>query len=166
MRSRVAGRPGILVGVTCLISGIAVFGSLYLSEVAGFIPCRLCWYQRIAMYPLLPVLAVAFIRGDAGVWRYGLPLSIPGLAIAAYHVVIQHVPSVEPPVCAGDVPCSAVYVRVFDLISIPVMAGGAFLAITGLLLLTRLAEGTERRPAEASEDDSRARGSAGPRETP
>ena len=125
-----------VVGLACLISFIAVAGSLYLSEVAGFLPCRLCWYQRIAMYPLLPILAVAAWRGDAGVWRYGLPLSVIGFGISAYHVVIQNVPAMEPPVCAGDVPCSAVYVRVFDFVSIPVMAGGAFLGITALLVLS------------------------------
>ncbi|MFW6199170.1 MAG: disulfide bond formation protein B [Gemmatimonadota bacterium] len=124
-----------VIGLACVISLIAVAGSLYLSEAAGFIPCRLCWYQRIAMYPLLPVLAVAAWRGDAGVWRYGLPLSVIGFGISAYHVVIQNVPAIEPPVCAGEVPCSAVYVRVFDFVSIPVMAGGAFLGITALLVL-------------------------------
>lgn len=129
-----------VVGLACLISFIAVAGSLYLSEVAGFIPCRLCWYQRIAMYPLLPVLAVATWRRDAGVWRYGLPLSVVGFGISAYHVFIQNVPAMEPPVCAGEVPCSAVYVRVFDVVSIPVMAGGAFLGITALLVLARQVE--------------------------
>lgn len=135
LRSRLEGSETGVIGLACMISLVAVVGSLYLSEVAGFIPCRLCWYQRIAMYPLLPILAVATWRGDAGVWRYGLPLSVVGFGISAYHIVIQNVPAMEPPVCVGEVPCSAVYVRVFDFVSIPVMAGGAFLSISALLVL-------------------------------
>ncbi|HEX2047961.1 MAG TPA: disulfide bond formation protein B [Acidimicrobiales bacterium] len=74
---------------------VATLGSLYLSEVANFVPCRLCWYQRIAMYPLVPVLAVAVRRHDYGARFYALPLAAIGGGIAAYHVLVERYPSLE-----------------------------------------------------------------------
>ncbi len=114
-------------------------GSLYLSDFVGFIPCRFCWYQRIAMYPLVLVLGVGLVRGDGGVWRYAIPLSIVGFLIAAYHVALQYQPHLEILSCATDAPCSVRYVAVFGFISIPAMAGAAFLLITALLLTVRAA---------------------------
>lgn len=140
LRERFRGLDRTVLGWATLIALAAVSGSLYFSEIVGFIPCRLCWFQRIAMYPLLPVLAVAVLRSDVGVWRYALPLSILGFAISAYHVAVQRLPAVEPAACGEGVPCSAIYVAVFQIVSIPVMAGSAFLAITALLLLTRTLE--------------------------
>ncbi|HUF75002.1 MAG TPA: disulfide bond formation protein B, partial [Longimicrobiales bacterium] len=88
------------IGWACGVATIAMAGSLYLSEIAHLIPCSLCWYQRIAMYPLVFVLGVGTLRGDAGVWRYGLPLAAIGLFIAAYHVTIQWMPSVDVGACS------------------------------------------------------------------
>lgn len=128
------------IGWACGIATIAMVGSLYLSEVAHLIPCSFCWYQRIAMYPLVPVLGVATVRGDLGVWRYGLPLSLVGLAIAIYHVTIQWMPSLDIGACNVGAPCSGRYLAVFGFISIPTMAGAAFLLISALLLLLRALE--------------------------
>src|SRR3989304_345409 len=61
---------------------IARAGSLYYSEVAGSPPCEYCWYQRIAMYPLVVILGVAMLRRDRGGHRYVLPLAIPGRLIS------------------------------------------------------------------------------------
>jgi disulfide bond formation protein DsbB len=119
---------------------IAMAGSLYLSEIAHLIPCSFCWYQRIAMYPLVFVLGVGMLRGDTGVWRYGLPLAVVGLLIAAYHVTIQWLPSLDVGACSVGAPCSGRYVAVFGFISIPTMAGAAVLLIISLLLLVRALE--------------------------
>jgi disulfide bond formation protein DsbB len=119
---------------------IAMSGSLYLSEVAHLIPCSLCWYQRIAMYPLVFVLGVGTVRGDTGVWRYGLPLAAIGLLIAAYHVTIQWMPSLDVGACSVGAPCSGRYLAVFGFISIPTLAGAAFVLIISLLLLLRVLE--------------------------
>lgn len=108
-------------------------GSLYYSEVVGFVPCELCWWQRIAMYPLVLVLGVAAVRGDRRVAWYGLPLSVVGLAIALYHILIQFQPTLDVGMCDGGVPCTARYLSVFGFVSIPVMASGGFLLVTGLL---------------------------------
>jgi disulfide bond formation protein DsbB len=128
------------IGWACGVATLAMAGSLYLSEVAHLIPCSLCWYQRIAMYPLAIVLGVGTFRGDTGVWRYGLPLAAIGLAIAVYHVTIQWMPSLDVGVCASGVPCSGRYLAVFGFISIPTMAGAAFLLLIALMLLLRALE--------------------------
>jgi disulfide bond formation protein DsbB len=112
----------------------ATAGSLYLSEVAGFIPCTLCWYQRIAMYPLVIVLGIAAWRGDGGIRRYVVPVAAIGAAIAAYHVTLQRLPGLPSGACSLDAPCSAIYVERFGFVTIPVMALIAFLAILALLL--------------------------------
>jgi disulfide bond formation protein DsbB len=112
----------------------ATAGSLYLSEVAGFIPCTLCWYQRIAMYPLVVVLGIAALRRDAGIRRYVAPIAGIGAVIAAYHVALQRLPGLPSGTCSLDAPCTAIYVERFGFVTIPVMALVAFLAILALLL--------------------------------
>ena len=112
----------------------ATAGSLYFSEVRHFVPCALCWWQRIFMYPLVPLLGIATFRQDAQVWRYALPLSAVGLATSTYHYLIQKVPGFAPPAsCASGVPCSAQYIDWFGFVTIPFLAGVAFLLITGAL---------------------------------
>jgi len=139
-----------LLAFAFVVSAIATWGSLYLSDVVGFTPCLLCWYQRIAMYPLVPVLGVATLIGDGKVWRYGLPLSVIGLAISAYHVTIQYRPALDAGTCSADVPCTMRYLHVFGFVSIPVMAGSAFLLISALLVTAALgARGASEEEAES-----------------
>lgn len=140
VREALLGQERHPIGWALGIASIAMAGSLYLSEIAHLIPCSLCWYQRIAMYPLVFVLAVGLIRGDTGVWRYGLPLAVAGLAIAIYHVTIQWMPSLDVGACSVGAPCSGRYVAVFGFVSIPTMAGAAFLLIASLMLLLRALE--------------------------
>lgn len=119
-----------------LVALVATVGSLIYSEVIHFEPCRLCWYQRIAMYPMAIVLLVGAIRREAVVKFYALPLAVVGLGISAWHYLIQTFPSLSSSAsCDPDVPCSAKYVDVFGFISIPFMAGAGFTLITVLLLL-------------------------------
>lgn len=122
------------------VSLTATLGSLYLSEIVHFTPCTLCWYQRIAMYPLVPIFAVAHLRADTGVWRYALPLSVIGLAVALYHVVIQWQPGLDLGTCAVGVPCTGRYVAVFGFVSIPTLSGAAFFVITVILWVLRAVE--------------------------
>jgi disulfide bond formation protein DsbB len=134
------GRQGNALGFAWLASIFAMGGSLYFSDVVGFVPCLMCWYQRIAMYPLVAVLGVAFFRSDAAAWRYALPLSLIGLVISIYHASIQLRPALEAISCGSGPPCSGRYMAVFGFISIPWMAGGAFLLISTLLLALRQSE--------------------------
>lgn len=109
-------------------------GSLYLSEVARFVPCTLCWYQRIAMYPLVILLGVAAWQGDVGIRRYVAPLAAIGAAIAAYHVALQRVPGLPSGACSLDAPCTLIYVERFGFVTIPVMALIGFVAILALVV--------------------------------
>jgi len=116
-----------------LVAVVATVGSLVYSEVIHFVPCRLCWFQRIAMYPMAVVLLVGAIRREFQVKFYALPLAIIGLGISVYHYLIQTFPSLEGGACDPANPCSAKYVDIFGFMSIPFMAGTGFMVIAVLL---------------------------------
>jgi disulfide bond formation protein DsbB len=122
------------------VAAIAMTGSLYFSEVAHLAPCSLCWFQRIAMYPLVFVLGVGAVRADPGVWRYALPLALAGFLVAAYHVTIEWRPALDVGLCSTGVPCSVRYFAAFGVVSIATMSAAAFLLILSLLLLLRALE--------------------------
>jgi len=136
-----------ILGAAWLVASLATAGSLYLSDVAGLAPCLLCWYQRIAMYPLVLLLGVAALVGDRRIWRYVLPISLTGLAISIYHVTIQYQPTLGVVSCSAEAPCTARYLHVYGFVSIPVMAGAAFLLVSALVALVGLAPS----PVEGSE---------------
>ncbi len=110
---------------------ISTIGSLYFSEVRHFVPCTLCWYQRIFMYPLAIILGVAFYRNDRDMYRYILPLSIIGLMLSGYHILLQKVPYFRQfEMCKSGVPCSADYLNWLGFITIPMLAFIGFAIIT------------------------------------
>lgn len=113
----------------------STLGSLYLSEVANYPPCELCWYQRIAMYPLAVILVVAALRRDPQVRWYVVPPAAIGLGISVYHYLLERFPDSVASVCTADVPCSVVWVWEFGFLSIPAMAGIGFAAIMALVLI-------------------------------
>jgi disulfide bond formation protein DsbB len=114
---------------------VATAGSLFFSEVSQFIPCRLCWFQRIGMYPLAAILLIAALRRDIrGAALYGLPLALFGAVVAIYHIYIEYHPEAETPGCKIGAPCSTKWIDKIGYITIPVLALTAFLAIIALLL--------------------------------
>lgn len=121
---------------------IAVLGSLYFSEVLHYVPCTLCWYQRILMYPLAVFLGVAFYHQDTRVAHYVLPLSILGIIVSGYHIALQNVPALQKfEVCSAGVPCSQDYINMLGFITIPVLAFVAFVIITAsMIAMNRKAE--------------------------
>jgi len=126
---------------------IATAGSLYYSESADFTPCRLCWFQRIAMYPLVPLLLIAALRRDSrGAALYGLPLSAIGMGVAAYHIYIENNPEAESVGCKVGVPCSFKWIEELGYVTLPTLAISAFAAITALLLFA-LSRSTKRNSA-------------------
>lgn len=130
-----------------LVSIAATVGSLYFSEVRMFVPCALCWWQRILMYPLVVVLGVATVRQDLTAWRTALPLSLIGLGTATYHYLLQKVPGLAPPAsCASGVPCNVQYIDWFGFVTIPFLAGVAFLIITIAMLRLAWTERSEAQP--------------------
>lgn len=151
------GRPDWVVSARSAIQPVAIplalavaltctLGSLYLSEVAHFPPCPLCWYQRICMYPNVVLLAVAWWRRDLGVSRYVVPLALIGGAISVYHYLVERF-EVESFACTTDVPCSTVWVWKFHFLSIPGMAGIGFGLLIALTLLARPAPAPQEATA-------------------
>jgi disulfide bond formation protein DsbB len=118
-----------------LVATLATAGSLYFSEVAGFAPCTLCWYQRIAMYPLVVILGAAIVKRQARAPAGSAALAAIGAAIAAYHVALEWIPSLDTGACAVSAPCTLVWFRAFGVFSLPTLALTAFLLILTLLLV-------------------------------
>jgi disulfide bond formation protein DsbB len=140
-RRAVAGQGPLLAWIVATVSTV---GSLWLSEGADFPPCKLCWYQRAAMYPLVIVLGVAALRRDRGVRWYAVPLAVAGGLISTWHVLVERFPSLESSTsCDIDNPCSIRWVERFGFVTIPTMALAAFALIATVLLLD---PGTEEAP--------------------
>ncbi|WP_239984683.1 disulfide oxidoreductase [Lentibacillus sediminis] len=121
-----------------LVSIVATLGSLYFSDIRGFTPCELCWYQRILMYPLSLILGIATFQNDRSVKKYVLPMAIIGSSISLFHYLEQKVPGfadIKP--CANGVPCSAEYINWLGFITIPFLALIAFTLIAILMLLIK-----------------------------
>jgi disulfide bond formation protein DsbB len=119
------------------VAFVCTAGSLYFSEVEHFTPCRLCWFQRIGMYPLVPILAVAAWRRAADAKWYVLPLALGGACVSIYHYVIELYPILETGSCDPNAPCTLVYFREFGYQSLAFMALSGFLAIATLVLISR-----------------------------
>lgn len=114
------------------IALVATAGSLFFSEVMQLPPCVLCWYQRIAMYPLVVIIGVGIVTRDRRMKNYALPVCLTGLAISIYHNLLYYglIPESITP-CAEGVSCTSRQIEWLGFITIPLMALAAF---TGLAL--------------------------------
>lgn len=135
------------------IATVATLGSLAMSEIAGYVPCTLCWYQRIAMYPLVIVLAVAAVRRDPEVWRTVVPIAAIGTLIASWHVAIERRPALGGATCDPAAPCAIRWVEEFGLLTLPMMAGIGFVAIAVLALAARPSDGDSDAPLVGHDGD-------------
>ena len=117
----------------------ALLGSLYFSEIAGFVPCTLCWYQRILMYPLSLIILVGILKQDISLADYVLPFSIIGMGLSSYHYLIQLGVFEHPAVCSVGIPCNLRYINYLGFVTIPLMALTAFTMITVIMGATRWA---------------------------
>jgi disulfide bond formation protein DsbB len=134
-RFLVSVRP-LALYLAWLVASVAMIGSLYFSEVAHYEPCRLCWYQRIAMYPLAIILAIAVAIRDSAVRRYVVPIALIGAVISTYHYLIEWYPNLEGDgTCSVAVPCTFVWFRRFGFVSLPYMALSGFLFIATFVSL-------------------------------
>lgn len=124
------------VVMSFIVALIAMSGSLYYSEIAGLEPCELCWFQRIAMYPLVMLLAIALIKKDEGVAKYSLGLAVPGIIIGIYHYYLQlgGVGFTSCGVVGYSINCADKFVLKFGYITIPLMAVTAFAMIIVFML--------------------------------
>ena len=119
-------RTGYLVGLAVAL--LATSGSLYYSEVLGFPPCRLCWYQRVLMYPQVVLFGVGAWRGSPDLLYASLLLTVLGAGVAAFHSYYQ----VALGGSCGVISCATVYVRLFGVLSIPNQSLVAFLGLAGV----------------------------------
>lgn len=127
-----------LLYLAWLVAIVATLGSLYFSEIEHFIPCEMCWYQRILMYPLAVILGIAAYNNDWRIKRYALPLSIVGMGFSTFHYLMQKVPGfAEIKPCSQGVPCTSQYINWLGFITIPFLALCGFTLITILMLLIR-----------------------------
>ncbi|MFN8038495.1 MAG: disulfide oxidoreductase [Acidimicrobiales bacterium] len=148
---RVALWLAAAVALTCTL------GSLYFSEIAKFTPCKLCWYQRIAMYPLVLLLGIAAVRRDRGIRVYGLALAAIGACVSTYHTWLQAFPTSSSSFCTVDAPCTERHVWELGFVSIPFMALAGFLLIIALLwvgLGNRGAVGNDLDPDDVMNDET------------
>ena len=130
-------RRSLAESATELVAIVAVgatLGSLYLSEVANFVPCELCWFQRIAMYPIALIGTIAALRRDRAILPYTLALSLLGLGVSIYHIQLQHFPD-QSSFCEVANPCTSQWVEAFGWMTIPQMAGISFALIATISAL-------------------------------
>lgn len=123
---------GILV-----TSALGVAGSLFFSEVMQLPPCVLCWYQRIALYPIVLLAIVGIVRKDTKLATYIFPLSLIGLLISIYHNLLywKILPESVAP-CTLGISCTTKFFEWFGFVTIPFMALCAFVIITVLAFIS------------------------------
>lgn len=122
-------KENFLIGIWG-VALIATAGSLFYSEVMGYEPCEMCWYQRILMYPLVIIYGTALFKKNLSIALPGLFMSGIGMCVSTYHYLIQKLPAFsEAGGSCGLVPCNFQYVNYFGFVTIPFMAGTAFIII-------------------------------------
>jgi disulfide bond formation protein DsbB len=131
-----------------VVAAIATGGSLFFSLIAGFVPCELCWYQRISMYPLSILTLLAALRGDHRIARYLLPFPIVGAGVSVYHLLIENQVITEPSQCLVSAPggCATKWINEFGYITIPTLALTGFVLVIGFLLLAAAGADEEASP--------------------
>jgi disulfide bond formation protein DsbB len=120
--------------IMCAITTGAMVGSLYFSEHVGYAPCKLCWYQRIAMYSIAIISFVAALRRDKNIAVYSLVLACLGLAVSTYHYLLEWFPQLESNVCSLDVPCTTVWFRELGFVTLCFIAASTFIAVVTISL--------------------------------
>lgn len=129
-------RSAVLLFVVWVMALLGMVGSLFFSEVLDYPPCVLCWYQRIALYPLVLIVGAGIATRDRRVALYALPLTLAGLVIAAYHNLLYYglIPEEITP-CTEGVPCNAVQLQLMGFITIPLMSLLSFVVIAFCLIV-------------------------------
>lgn len=126
--------------ILLLISLGAALGSIIYSNLIGFVPCTLCWIQRVFMYPLVLIYGTGIVKKDThGAVRYSIPLIALGSLVAVYHTLIQNGIGKGATLCdaIGSVSCTQLYVNQFGYITIPVMSLTMFTLILIITLIKK-----------------------------
>ena len=122
--------------IALLTAWIAMCGSLYFSEVAGYVPCNLCWYQRILMYPLAVIIGVGLIQQVQALPLLVLPFSLLGIGVSSYHYLLEKTDLFSnSTTCDVGAPCTVAWINWLGFITIPFLALIAFLIITLMTII-------------------------------
>jgi disulfide bond formation protein DsbB len=123
-----------------VVAAIATGGSLFFSQIAHFVPCEFCWFQRVLMYPLSILTLLIAVRGDNRAARYLIPLPVVGAGTAIYHLLIENHVVSEPTACTASGGCATKWINEFGYMTIPTLALTAFLLLIGFLVLATAGE--------------------------
>ncbi|WP_394560483.1 disulfide bond formation protein B [Aquipseudomonas alcaligenes] len=128
-----------LLLIAWLVALVSTLSALFIGEVMGQAPCVLCWFQRAFMFPLAVILAIACYRSDFAIWRYALPLSAIGAALAFAHTLLYAglIPQPIQPCTATGPSCSGADMTIFGSVPLPALALFAFTLIAVLLIIIR-----------------------------
>ena len=128
-----------------VVAAIATGGSLFFSEIRGFPPCDLCWFQRICMYPLSILTLLLAWRGDHRAARYLLPLPVVGAGLSIYHLLIENKFIEEPQACVKSAigGCATKWINEFGYMTIPTLALTGFLLLIGFVVLAGAGQADE-----------------------
>ncbi len=120
-----------------LVAAVATGGSLFFSQVANFVPCELCWFQRICMYPLSLLLLLLAFRGEYGMARYLIPFPLVGAGISIYHLLVENKVVGQTAQCLASAPggCATKWIDEFGYMTIPTLALTGFVLLIGFLAL-------------------------------
>ena len=120
-----------------LVAAVATGGSLFFSEIAGFVPCELCWFQRICMYPLSIIALLAALANERRIARYLLPLPLVGAGVSIYHLLVENGVVGQTKTCLISAPggCATKWIEEFGYVTIPVLALSGFALCFAFLLL-------------------------------
>ena len=132
-----SGVEGYELWLAFVVASIATGGSLFFSEIAHFVPCELCWYQRICMYPLTITTLLAALFDDPRAARYLLPLPVVGAGVSVYHLLVENGVVGESLTCRISAPggCTVKWINEFGYMTIPTLALTAFALVFAFLLL-------------------------------
>jgi disulfide bond formation protein DsbB len=121
-----------------LVSALATGGSLFFSEVAHFVPCELCWFQRICMYPLSITTLLMALANDHRAARYLLPLPLVGAGVSTYHLLVENGVVRQAQACLLSAPggCATKWINEFGFVTIPTLALTAFALVFATLLFS------------------------------
>ena len=99
----------------------------------GFLPCLLCRWARILMYPIVLLSFISIRKKDWHIVDYLSPMSIMWILLETYHYILQKTDWLDFiwwwTFCTRANPCSALQVNYFDFITIPFLCLVAFIVI-------------------------------------
>ncbi len=121
-----------------IIALVSMLSTLFASEILYWPVCILCWYQRIAIYPLVILLGIAAYRDEKIIISYTLPFPVIGFLFAVYQYCEQMIPNFEPiRLCTQTLPCNTIHLKLLGFITLPFLSGLACVLIFGCLYLAR-----------------------------